>query len=242
MTPKALPFLVYAAREGYGWVNGAGTPLALRERFRRAAGKMPDFDVRGTPGSSGVVNVGEWVLVYRFMRQVAGDSRGRDCTYLALSYFTANEAGELNADVLLMDPAFKVPQTTPPDTIAYAGEKGARLEWQLPNQSGSGVFDPSGSLSAACVAVAGVTGGTLRISRCEPDDGRGSRYDYAVTPVAAAQREQAETGTESGKASSVPVAAAVPACRVAFGCPWRTVILLAILSFLVGCLIGRMLP
>jgi hypothetical protein len=246
---KTLPFLVYAAREGYGWVNAGAAPLALLEQFRRAAGKMPDFDIRDA-GTSGVVNVGEWALVYRFMRQVGGDSRGRDCAYLALSYFNANEAGEINADALLMDPAFKVPQKTPPDTIGYTGGKGAKREWQVPNQSGRGVFDSSGSLSAACAAVGGATGGMLRISRCEPDDGRGSRFDYVTTPVAAARNERVEAVSTADKEAAVPEATARPVCRVAHGCPWRTVVLLAILAFLAGCWMGmrvdlwmgRMLP
>lgn len=237
MTARTLPFLVYAAREGYGWVNGRAVPIALREQFRRAAGKMPDFDLKGTPGTCGVVNVGEWVLAYRFMRQVAGDSRGRDCAYLAMTYVQAGEAGEINADELLLEPAFKAPQKTPPDTIGYAGGKGVKTAWRAPSQSGCGVFDASGSLSAACGAVGGVTDGALRISRSEPDDGRGSRFEYvkkaeAQTPVVR------EIGAEVAVTGSDEAAA----CGGAQGCPWRVAVLLVIWAFLLGVLIGmRML-
>ncbi len=49
-----LPFLIYGARDGYGWLNGTEWPLAFRERLRRVAGKLPDFDI-GESGSAGVV-------------------------------------------------------------------------------------------------------------------------------------------------------------------------------------------
>jgi hypothetical protein len=234
--PQTLPFLVYAARDGYGWVSGTEVPLVLRERFRRAAGKMPDFDMKGTPGLSGVVNVEEWVLVYRFMRQVGGDNRGRDCTYLAMTYFKSEVAGDKNADALLMDTAFKVPQKTPPSVIDYTGGVSAKKDWQLPEQSGSGMYDARGSLTAACAAVGGVAGGTLRISRREPDDGRGSWYDYVRNQVV----EQEASSLRTEKFVSANEETTV--CRSGSGCPWRTVSLLVILAFLLGVLIGGRLP
>ncbi len=237
MSAITLPFLVYAAREGYGWVNGCTVPIALREQLRRTAGKMPDFDMQGAPGTCGVVNVGEWVLAYRFMRQIAGDSRGRDCAYLAMSYVKASEAGEINADALLLEPLFKTPQKTPPDTIAYAGGKGPGTAWQVPSQSGCGMFDARGSLSAACGAVGGVTEGTLRISRSEPEDGRGSRFEYVkkTEPQSPVVRKPGRETVVSG-----PDETAVRG--KAQGCPWRLVGLLVIWALLLGVLIGRLLP
>ena len=235
---QALPFLVYAAREGYGWVTGRSVPSALREQFRRAAGKMPDFDVIDAAGTSGVVNVGEWVLAFRFMRQVAGDSRGRDCAYLAMSYFKAAEAGEFNADALLLEPAFKVPQKTPPETIEYAGGKGISTEWREPARSENGVFDASGSLAGACAAVARMTRGSLRIARNEPDDGRGARYEYRRAPEA--ELRSSSPAIDRPEPAALANAVATEPCATS-GCPWRTAILLAIWAFLLGVLVGRRL-
>lgn len=196
---------------------------------------MPDFDLGATPGTSGVVNVGEWVLVYRFMRQLAGDSKGRDCTYLAMSYCKATEAGEVNADVLLLEPIFKGPQKIPPETIEYVGGKGISAEWLESKQSENGQFNAGGSLAGACAAVAGVTSGTLRVWRREPDDGRGALYEYRRVQETQTERTIVPEPDQTNVVQSfTPVGS-----EIQVGFRWQTVVLLVIWAFLIGILLGR---
>lgn len=78
-----LPFAVYTAREGYAWQSGTEAGLAKLERLRKAIGKMPEFDF-GDSASSGLLNIGDDVVLYRFMRQENADFKGRDAVYLDL--------------------------------------------------------------------------------------------------------------------------------------------------------------
>ena len=176
---KNLPLLVYAAREGYTWVSGRDDPR--REGFRRAAGPTPSFDM-GDCDVSGVTGVGEHILVYRFMREEAADSKGRSGAYLVMTYFPKCMGREINADSVLSHAAFTTSQTQPPSTIRLLSDADADSAWTPPEDSTKGVWQRSGSLGGACIAVATV-GDSLRVSRKDGGNDGCSFFDYRKNEV-----------------------------------------------------------
>jgi hypothetical protein len=115
-----LPFAVYTAYDGYGWAAGLTHGRATLERLRRAVGKTPDFDY-GAPPCCGTVSDGDTVAVYRFMRAERWDSKGRNATYLALSYFPRASAKDVDVERLLAFEPFRVPLREPPEWLEYDG-------------------------------------------------------------------------------------------------------------------------
>ena len=114
-----LPLAIHAARQGYAWLNQSQHDFALLERFRKAIGRMPDIDC-GEPLSRGALNVEKWVVVYRFMIEKGGDFLGRDCLYLALTYFDRSIASSVHIARLLELPYFTAPMREPPVGFDYA--------------------------------------------------------------------------------------------------------------------------
>lgn len=102
------------------------------EQLRRAIGRLPEFDF-GDPLSCGAVNSGDTVVVYRFMQEKRGDSRGRDSLYLALTYFPRSIAGSINFEELLANMAFATPMREPPSSLLYDGGPSADLGFDFDN-------------------------------------------------------------------------------------------------------------
>lgn len=236
-----LPFLVYGARDGYGWLNGAELPLALRERFRRAAGKLPDFDI-GETGSIGVVNAGDQILIYRFMRERNADTHGRNASCLAMTFFPRTMAASVNAEAILLSPLFMAPPaSSPPDSIDYADGPPRAAPWHLPgDQAADGEFNRNGSLAAACPVFSDPFPGTLRIMRKNPDDGHGARYSYQPPQSACSAPAPEPTARLQPQPGPVPVD--IPAVIINRGCPWPALGLIASLMFFAGYMVGIFLP
>lgn len=243
-----LPFLAYAARQGFGWINGNDVPLELRERLRKAVGKLPQSDF-GEPCSCGLVNTDDLVVVYRFMRETSADFRGRSAAHLALTCFPRQQAAEFNAEAILLSPLFMAPQSAPPSFFEYTAGPSARTDWTPPASPGSGVFSPDGSLSAACAALASSHTGVLRIVRAEPADGQGSVFAYDLPPpVPAPALASSPVPTQSAPVQALPPAA-IPAPGTAVaetsvpaqaGCPWWLVVVLVACASFLGFALGTL--
>lgn len=180
-----LPFAVYTAREGYAWQSGTESGTGKLERLRRAIGKMPEFDF-GEPASSGILNVGEEIVLYRFMRAEKADSKGRDATYLALTYFSRSQARFLNAEGVLGAYPFAEPLVQPPSEFEYGGAAALPTDFEVPGQAGAGQFDPGGSLAAAGFVFSHPFTGTLHVIRQDPP-ARGKGVEYRYQPARAAE-------------------------------------------------------
>jgi hypothetical protein len=162
-----LPLAIHTARQGYAWLNQGQQDYSLLERFRKAIGKMPDIDC-GEPLSCGALNFDEWVVVFRFMVEKGGDFRGRDCLYLALTYFQRSVASSVNIARLLEVSELSAPLREPPSTIDYgAGDS-------LPCQVDHGL-DPSDAWKLVEFVTAGSAfqqpfEGVLRLQQVEGKD------------------------------------------------------------------------
>lgn len=232
-----LPYLAYGARNGYGWLNGSNLPLALRERLRKAAGKLPDFDL-GEPASCGVVNAGDEVLIYRFMRETSADSRGRAGAYLAMTFFPRAQAANINAEDVLLSPLFLAPVASPSDFFDYTGGLSRPAPWLLAQDAPlMRSFSPEGSLAAACALFVTPLAGVLRIARADPDDGRGSLITYQPPPhpVASPTPVPSSPPTTPLPAGHALDRAPMMAPR---GCPWPLCAAVAVLMFLAGILVA----
>ena len=188
-----LPFAVYTARDGYAWQSCTEAGTAKLERLRKAIGKMPEFDF-GDSASSGVLNAGDEIVLYRFMRQEKADSHGRAALYLAMTFFPRDNARFINADSALSSPPFAQPLKDPPSWFDYQGPPAVPSDFLVPENNGNGSFDQAGSLATAGFVFSKPINGNLHISRKEPNEGKGCLFQYrSPTPATSTPEERQPT-------------------------------------------------
>ena len=220
-----LPFAVYTARDGYAWQSGTEAGLAKLERMRKAIGKMPEFDF-GDSASSGLLNVEDDVVLYRFMRQKNADFKGRDAVYLAMTYFTRPEARFVDADAVFKAFPFVEPLPDPPSDFEYCGGAATPTDFEVPAESATGCFHPEGRMASAGFVVAQPFPGILHVSRVEPANGKGAAYRYQLARPALPAKPAV-------KHTSAPLPATPPEKRAAHAAAWRRTAIAAILVAIV---------
>lgn len=108
------PLAVWTATHGLDWTFPRGEiDFATLERCRKAFGPMPDFD-SGDPGFEGVWITADRVFAVRCQSMRRWDFRGRDATYLAVTWMSRAEAARTNFEALfavreLREPMRQVP-------------------------------------------------------------------------------------------------------------------------------------
>lgn len=216
-----LPFAVYTARDGYAWQSGTEAGTGKLERLRKAIGKMPEFDF-GDSASSGMLNAGDDIVLYRFMRQEKADSHGRAALYLAMTFFPRDDARFINADSALSSPPFAQPLKEPPSSFDYQGPPAVPSEFVVPEINGNGSFDQAGSLASAGFAFTQPFPGVLHISRAEPGNGKGAVYLYQ-------QASQFHPRKPAKTAAFEPLPAPPQYKRAGHAVAWRRAAIAAIL-------------
>lgn len=108
------PLAIYTANHGLSW-NYPKDEIPFQEidACRKAFGALPDFDA-GAKGFSGILAKGDRVFVMRCQSVLAWDFRGRNATYLAVTWLPRDEAGTTDFDRLLDSEAMSEPSKTPP--------------------------------------------------------------------------------------------------------------------------------
>ena len=217
-----MPLAVYTAREGYAWQSGTEAGLAKLDRLRKGIGKMPEFDF-GDRATCGMINVGDDVVLYRFMRAEKGDSKGRDATYLALTYFSRQEARFVNADAVLGAFPFAEPLEHPPSHFEYGGGAALPTDFEIPRNASAGPFSSGGTLAAAGFVFSKPFSGTLHIVRREPpQEGQGAEYRYQ--PVRPPDSKASPTGSAMPRAGDE----AGPPVRIYRATCWKWVAFIAL--------------
>lgn len=232
-----LPFAVYTARQGYAWQSGAEHGRENPERFRRAIGKMPEFDF-GETGSRGVINVQDTIVAYRFMRQAKADSAGRDAAYLALTFFSREQARFIDADALFGNAPFNEPLQHPPSSLEYTGGPAIPGDFSLPTRSASGAVSSQSSLSSVGFVFSQPIPGTLRIYLPETPQAK-PLFEYALaTPQRTAPLIKATPQTPtSSSATDAPISPPV----VIHSDFWKAIALVAVIVAIVeAALLGWM--
>lgn len=111
---ERYPLAVYTARHGLAWTyDRAAIPFAALDACRKAFGALPDFDA-GEPGFEGVWATAERVFAVRCQSAPAWDFRGRDATYLAVTWVPRGQAANTDFEALLASPTLRQPTHTPP--------------------------------------------------------------------------------------------------------------------------------
>lgn len=118
---RQYPLAVYTAEHGLAWTYPREEiDFASLDGCRKAFGRLPDFDA-GESGFEGVWVTPDRVFAVRCMSVQGWDFRGRDATYLAVTWVSREEAGTTDFEALLASPALSEPTHVPqPFFMAYA--------------------------------------------------------------------------------------------------------------------------
>lgn len=109
-----FPLAVYTAGHGLDWnYPKAEIPFDALDSCRKAFGPLPDFDA-GEKGFEGVWATADRVFAMKCQSVRSWDFRGRDATYLSVTWVSRAEAPEIDFERLLRSDAMRVPTKTPP--------------------------------------------------------------------------------------------------------------------------------
>ncbi len=112
-----LPLAIYTADHGLAWTYPKQEiGFAELDACRTALAPLPDFDM-GEMGYEGVWVTAECVFVMVCQSAPKWDFRGRDATYLAVTWMTREGAKDVDFEVLLSHPALRTPTKNPPPFI-----------------------------------------------------------------------------------------------------------------------------
>ncbi len=140
---------------------------------------MPDFEM-GEPARQGVLNVENFVVVYRFMFQEMADSKGRGAVYLALTYLPHSDAAKIDIGQLLKHKLFTTPQAEPPTSISYNGSPSPPASFTIPQTSTAGIFDTPDSLSSCGSLFSRKIDGSLHIFMDEATPPAPPKYRFTL--------------------------------------------------------------
>ncbi len=112
-----LPLAIYTANHGLAWTYPKQEiGFAELDTCRTALAPLPDFDM-GEAGYEGVWVTAERVFAVVCQSAPKWDFRGRDATYLAVTWMTREEAKGVDFEVLLSHPVLCTPTKNPPSFI-----------------------------------------------------------------------------------------------------------------------------
>ena len=108
-----LPLAIYTADHGLAWTySKQEIGFAELDACRTALGPLPDFDL-GESGYEGVWVTAERVFVIVCQSAPKWDFRGRDATYLAVTWLSREEAKQMDFEALIRSEALQIPTKTP---------------------------------------------------------------------------------------------------------------------------------
>ena len=108
-----LPLAIYTADHGLAWTYPKQEiGFAELDACRTALAPLPDFDL-GEVGYEGVWVTDERVFVIVCQSVANWDFRGRNATYLAVTWLSREEAKQVDFDALIRSEALQIPTKTP---------------------------------------------------------------------------------------------------------------------------------
>ena len=111
---KVYPLAIYTADHGLAW-NYPRDEISFQDidSCRKAFGPLPDFD-SGAMGFEGIWANGNRVYIMRCQSVSAWDFRGRNATYLSVTWIPRTEAAATDFEKILATEAMSVPTKNPP--------------------------------------------------------------------------------------------------------------------------------
>ncbi len=111
---STYPLAIYTADHGLAWTYPESEiSYSALDACRKAFGQLPDFN-SGVPGIEGVWATEQYVFVLRCQSVKAWDFRGRDATYLAVTWVKRDACYAIDIEQLLASDALSVPTKNPP--------------------------------------------------------------------------------------------------------------------------------
>ena len=96
-----FPLATYTAENGLAWFyDKSAIDFAELDKYRRLLGPVPNFDA-GDKGYEGVVAVGRRVFLIRCANAKAWDFRGRNATYITVTWLDRAKIDDVNLDTIL---------------------------------------------------------------------------------------------------------------------------------------------
>jgi len=96
-----FPLATYTAENGLSWFyDKSAIDFAELDKCRRLLGPLPDFDA-GDKGYEGIAAVGGRIFLVRCASAKAWDFKGRDATYITVTWLDRNKIDEVNLDAIL---------------------------------------------------------------------------------------------------------------------------------------------
>ena len=203
---KVYPLAVYTADHGLAWsYPESEIDFASLDSCRKAFGSLPDFDA-GDKGFEGIWANGDRVFVMKCQSVAAWDFRGRDATYLTVTWIPRLEADEVDFDRILRTEPMCVPSKNPPsffeiDATRQVAKSLASAELVLHDgfaRAGDVIAAQPVSMKVAIKRVDGETQATCVISRATASGmlssrpmhnmSSGDREDDAVAEIARRKR------------------------------------------------------
>ena len=153
-----LPLAVYTAEHGLNWTYPrAEISFAELDACRKALGNLPDFD-SGEPGYEGIWATHDKVFAIRCQSVKAWDFRGRDATYLAVTWMPREETVGVDFESLLRSNALCIPAHKPEPFFEVRLDRVRRM---AEGQELSLLTD----FRAAAGVIANAAGKTVRLRR-----------------------------------------------------------------------------
>lgn len=96
-----FPLAIYTAEKGLSWFyDKSAIDFAELDKCRRLLGPLPDFDA-GDKGYEGIAAVDGRVFLIRCASAKAWDFKGRDATYITVTWLDRDKIDEVNLDEIL---------------------------------------------------------------------------------------------------------------------------------------------
>lgn len=97
----SFPLATYTAEKGLSWFyDRSAIDFAELDNCRRFLGPLPNSDT-GDMGYEGIAAVGRRVFLIRCASAKAWDFKGRDATYITVTWLDRDKVGEVNLDAIL---------------------------------------------------------------------------------------------------------------------------------------------
>lgn len=174
-----LPLAIYTAHHGLSWTYPREEiPFAELDACRKALGGLPDFD-SGEPGYEGVWITESRVFILRCQSVKAWDFRGRDATYLAVTWVPREMADKVDYESVLQHSSLCEPNRNPLPFFKV------QMSPCITEESFTSLPQSLSDGFKSVVALINLLSPTqtARLKRSLGEEGVSCRYDVPTTPI-----------------------------------------------------------
>lgn len=226
------PLAIYTAEHGLSWkYPRSEIDFASLDGCRKAFGGLPDFDA-GEAGFEGIWITPDRVFAMRCQSVTGWDFRGRDATYLAVTWVTREDAASTDFEALFAAPALTEPTHAPQSFFEAEADGQTQLPLSaIPTKMSD--FTSVGALVATLPATASAT--LRRSAPREPVQVKTSfsHPSHTIGKILTLKRPSSVNSPKSVSTYSVPKTPKTPSIGVTItiACAATTLLALAALGW-----------